>query len=62
MDTDFFQRESRLAADKSIGRLTLAVVESGASEVLYSVVTGNNKKYIYILFLEGSDGCFLVFW
>ena len=45
-------------ADKGIGILTLAVKsESDVSEVVYSVVTENQR----LLALEGSDGCFLIF-
>jgi hypothetical protein len=47
LDTEIFEQERRLAAYKEIGRLTLAVEEeSGASRVVYSVVTGNKKNII----------------
>jgi hypothetical protein len=47
-----FERESRLASDKGIGILTLAVKKgSYMSEVELSVVTENKR----LLFLERSD-------
>jgi hypothetical protein len=58
LDTEIAERERRLAADKGTGRLMLAVeYESGASEVVHSVVTENER----LLFLEGSEGSFLFF-
>jgi hypothetical protein len=58
LDTESFEQERRLAADKGTGRLTLAVEwESGASELVDSVVTENER----FLFLEGKDGCFPFF-
>jgi hypothetical protein len=52
-DRDIFERESRLAADKGNGILTMAVeYESGSSKVAYSVVIENKR----LLVLEGSDG------
>ena len=42
-----FQRESRLAADKEIWILMLAVKsEGGVSEVVYSVVTENKRLLV----------------
>ena len=59
LDTEIFERAGRLTADKGIDRLMLAVEkESGASEVVYSVVTENKM----LLFLEGSESRFLFFW
>ena len=46
LDTEIVERERRLAADKGIGRLILAVeYESGAVEVVNSVVIENKGSY-----------------
>ena len=47
MDTAIIEGERRLAVDKGIGSLKLAVEEeSGASEVMYSMVTKKQKVII----------------
>ena len=47
LDMEIVQQERRLAVDKGIGRLKLAVEkESVASEVMYSVVTKKQKVII----------------
>jgi hypothetical protein len=48
LDTEIIEREKRLAADKGIGRLMLAVeYESGESEVVCSVVIENKGYYFW---------------
>ena len=57
LDTDIFERARRLAANKEIGRLTLAVEsDSGAGEVVFSVVTKTK-----IITSEGKRRFVLVF-
>jgi len=47
LDTAIIEGERRLAVDKGIGSLKLAVEEeSGASEVMYSMVTKKQKVII----------------
>jgi len=51
LDTDIVEQERRLVADKEIGRVTLAVEsDSGESEGVYSVVTGNKNLPVTVVF------------
>jgi len=47
LDTEIVEQERQLAVDKGMGKLKLAVEEeSGASEVMYRVVTKKQKFII----------------
>ena len=51
MDTEIVERERRLAADKEIGRLMLAVeCESGARKVVYSAVVCSVVVYSVVVY------------